>query len=119
MVVPCGAGPVPHSHPNFEETFFVLEGEVTFRSENGLFLAQKGATVCIPKGGAIHNFKNNADQPAKLLCIVIPAGLDDYFVEEDEVINVNMGKEMNLKSSIKIISKKYDQELYDPNYWDM
>jgi quercetin dioxygenase-like cupin family protein len=52
MTVPAGAGPVPHAHPGFEEIFYVVEGEVDFKTAAGSFLAQKGATVSIPKGGA-------------------------------------------------------------------
>src|SRR5690349_6065991 len=67
MSVPPGAGPVPHSHADIEESFYVLEGEVNFKSENGGYLATKGAFVSIPTGGMIHSFKNLTDQPAKLL----------------------------------------------------
>lgn len=119
MTVPIGAGPVPHSHTNFEEIFYVLEGELTFKSENGIFLAQKGATVSIPKGGIIHNFKNNSDKIAKLLCTVIPAGLDGFFVEVNELINSNQDKELDLKPNIQLISEKYGQKLFSPNYWDL
>ncbi len=119
MTVPIGAGPVPHSHPDFEETFFVLEGELTFKTENGSYTAQKGATVSIPKGGIIHNFKNNSNKTAKLLCTVVPAGLDDFFVEVNELINKNQDKEMDLKPSIQLISEKYGQKLYNPNFWDL
>ena len=35
MTVPPGAGPNPHAHPDIEETFFVLEGEVSFKSDAG------------------------------------------------------------------------------------
>lgn len=119
MTVPIGAGPVPHSHSDFEETFFVLEGELTFKSENGSYTAQKGATVSIPKGGIIHNFKNNSDNIAKLLCTVMPAGLDDFFVEVDELINSNQDKELDLKESIQLISEKYGQKLYSLNFWDL
>jgi quercetin dioxygenase-like cupin family protein len=58
MSVPVNADPVPHSHPNFEESFYVLEGEISFKSENGDFVAKKDSFVSIPKGGIIHNFKN-------------------------------------------------------------
>lgn len=119
MTVPIGAGPVPHSHSDFEETFFVLEGELTFKSENGSYTAQKGATVSIPKGGIIHNFKNNSDKIAKLLCTVMPAGLDDFFVEINELINSNKDKELDLKPSIQLISEKYGQKLYSPIFWDL
>lgn len=119
MTVPIGAGPVPHSHSDFEETFFVLKGELTFKSENGSYTAQKGATVSIPKGGIIHNFKNNSDKIAKLLCTVMPAGLDDFFVEMNELINSNKDKELDLKPSIQLISEKYGQKLYSPIFWDL
>ena len=79
MTVPPNAGPIPHMHPGFEETFYVLEGEVNFRSHAGSYLATKGATVSIPTGGPVHSFKNLADTPAKLLCTVVPAGLEDFF----------------------------------------
>ncbi|KAA5536393.1 cupin domain-containing protein [Taibaiella lutea] len=119
MTVPIGAGPVPHSHPDFEEIFYVLEGEVNFKSESGNFLAQKGATVSIPKGGAIHNFKNISDQPAKLLCTVMPAGLDDFFIEVETLMNSNQSEGMDIKESIQLISEKYGQTLYSPNHLDL
>lgn len=119
MTVPIGAGPVPHAHPNFEETFYVLDGEVTFRAETGSFLALKGATVTIPKGGAIHSFKNNSDKSAKLLCTVVPAGLDDFFVEAAELMHSNHDKEIDIKEMIKSVSEKYGQTLYSPNFWDL
>jgi hypothetical protein len=40
MVDPCGWD-LFSILTNFEETFFVLEGEVTFKSENGLFFSSK------------------------------------------------------------------------------
>lgn len=119
MTVPVGAGPVPHSHTNFEEIFYVVEGALDFKSETGSFLAQKGATVSIPKGGIIHNFKNNSDKPAKLLCTVIPAGLDDFFVEVSELLLSNKDSEAVIKEYIKLISEKYGQKLYSPTYWDL
>ncbi|WP_246074223.1 cupin domain-containing protein [Flavobacterium daemonense] len=81
MSVPPGSGPNPHAHADFTETFFVLEGEVTFKSELGVYIAKKNAFVNIPKGGIVHGFKNLSNEPAKLLCTVAPAGLDDLFEE--------------------------------------
>jgi quercetin dioxygenase-like cupin family protein len=118
MSVPIGAGPIPHSHADFEEIFYVVEGEVFFKSETGSFLAQKGATVAIPKGGIVHNFKNNGDTPAKLLCTVVPAGLDDFFIEAAALMNTNQNKELDLKAQIQSLSEKYGQKLYSPNFLD-
>lgn len=72
----AGAGPGPQVHPDIYETFHVLEGEIELSTEKGRHLAKKGDFVCIPAGGAVHAFRNTADQLAKLWCTVIPAGLE-------------------------------------------
>ena len=122
MSVPAGAGPNPHAHPNFAETFYVLEGEVIFKSEAGSYVAKKNAFINIPKGGAVHGFKNLSGKPAKLLCTVMPAGLDDLFQEMAEYLQTTALKSSNTeiekKEKINEIFEKYDQKLYPENYLD-
>jgi quercetin dioxygenase-like cupin family protein len=67
MHVPPGGGPPPHRH-DFEEAFTLLEGEieVTFRGAKSVVRA--GETVNIP-ANAPHEFHNQSDQPARLLCL--------------------------------------------------
>ncbi|WP_208645685.1 cupin domain-containing protein [Mucilaginibacter endophyticus] len=65
MLVPPGGGPPPHSHPLTKETFYVLEGEVTFKTEAGQQMVQQGGFVVIPFGGAIHCFQNNSTALAR------------------------------------------------------
>lgn len=79
MLVPPGGGPPPHSHPLTQETFYVLEGEVIFETELGHQVVQQGGFVAIPFGGAIHCFQNTSEATARLLCTVMPAGLEDVF----------------------------------------
>src|ERR1700760_1343437 len=62
MLVPPGGGPGPHAHAAFEESFFVVEGEIEVRSEFGVYTAVKGSFVNIPKGGVVHAFKNRTNQ---------------------------------------------------------
>ncbi len=78
MLVPPGGGPPPHRH-DFEEMFHILDGrlEVTFRGETST--AHAGQTVNIP-ALAPHRFYNSSDEPARLLCLTTPAGLDRMFV---------------------------------------
>ena len=80
MLIPAGGGPIPHAHPHFHETFYVVDGEVEVKSEAGTYIAGKGAYVVIPKGGIIHKFQNKTDKMAKLLCTVVPAGLEEMFL---------------------------------------
>ncbi|MBL7704217.1 MAG: cupin domain-containing protein [Taibaiella sp.] len=118
MAVPPGAGPVPHAHPGFEEIFFVLEGELNFYTKEGSTVVQKGDTVVIPKGGMVHNFKNLADQPAKLLCTVIPAGLDQFFTEAAAYLQTQPGDAEAMKQYMQTLSEKYGQQLFPPDYWN-
>ncbi|WP_337966469.1 cupin domain-containing protein [uncultured Flavobacterium sp.] len=119
MSVPVGAGPNPHAHPDFAETFFVLEGEVSFKSELGSYVAKKNSFVNIPKGGIVHGFKNLSDKPAKLLCTVTPAGLDDLFEEMSNYMETaSLNDELEKKENINAIFKKYGQTLYPESYLD-
>jgi mannose-6-phosphate isomerase-like protein (cupin superfamily) len=79
MHIRPGGGPPAHRH-DFEESFTVIEGmiEATFRGVKSMVRA--GETLHIPSN-APHQFRNTSDQPARLLCICSPAGLEDFFLE--------------------------------------
>ena len=80
MLIPPGGGPAPHRH-DFEECFRVLEGslEVLVRDLPAVRL-ETGDTANIP-ANAPHTFRNPAEVPARLLCTVVPAGLERFFAE--------------------------------------
>lgn len=46
---PGGSGPPPHAHP-WDETFYVIDGEVEFGLENKRLVTQPGTLVHIPAG---------------------------------------------------------------------
>ncbi|MDV3253080.1 cupin domain-containing protein [Devosia sp. BK] len=83
MLMPAG-GPPPHRH-DFEEIFYILEGEleITFRDE--VHLVGPGQTINIP-ANAPHGFRVASSTPARFLCICLPAGQDDYFKLVGEVL---------------------------------
>ncbi|SDF98886.1 Cupin domain protein [Pedobacter terrae] len=123
MLIPPGGGPGPHAHASFHESFYVVDGEVEFKTEQGKSIAQKGDTITIPKGGAIHSFKNVSNDLAHLLCTVVPAGLDDFFeeigtpVQEGEFLPPPVMDENTVKKLISA-AQKYGQEVYPPDYLD-
>lgn len=121
MTVPPNAGPMPHAHPDLVETFYVLEGEVFFQSDAGSYLAKKGSMVKIDKGGLVHCFKNRTDVPAKLLCTVFPAGLDDLFLEaasymEANATNPSISQEEKI-AAMHAMAERYGNTLYPENYF--
>ena len=122
MTVPPGAGPNPHSHESFEESFFVLEGEVTFMSEAGTYVAKEHSFIAIPKGGIVHHFKNLTERPAKLLCTVSPAGLDDFFLEVSKYMQAakeGSYPDADVKVSLNDIAARSGQKLFSPDYLEL
>lgn len=79
-VVLPGGGPPPHSHRREDETFYVLEGEVTFHSGEDRIVGKPGTFIHMPRDNQ-HSFKNESDQPAKMLISLMPAGLEKMFIE--------------------------------------
>jgi quercetin dioxygenase-like cupin family protein len=121
MLVPPGSGPGPHAHPDFQESFYVLDGEVEVKSEAGTYIAKKGAFISIPKGGIVHCFKNKTDTLAHLLCMVVPSGLEEMFLEIGKPVETGtflppppMDAE-GLKK-IQALAEKYGQKLYPPDF---
>jgi quercetin dioxygenase-like cupin family protein len=71
-------GPPLHVHPDFDELFFVLEGELMFQVRDGLKTVAAGGWLRAPRG-VPHTFANHSDQPARALIAVTPAGFERYF----------------------------------------
>lgn len=122
MLVPPHSGPMPHAHPTIHETFYVMEGEVVVRSETQVYVAKKGAVITIPKGGAVHNFTNESTAMAHLLCVVAPAGLDNFFLEIGQPIVA--GQPLSTQPPtpaqrlrIGELAQQYGQEVFPPDYF--
>ena len=77
MWVPPGGGPPPHRH-DFEEMFSVLEGEIEVSCRDETMTAKEGDTVNVP-ANAPHHFTNSSEHPARLLCMCMPAGQEEFF----------------------------------------
>jgi quercetin dioxygenase-like cupin family protein len=123
MLVPPKGGPGPHSHAAVQEAFYILEGEITIRTESQTYIAKKGAYVNIPLGGMIHQFKNLTDKMAHMLCIVTPAGMEDLFEEIGKPVQQGVllpPQELGpdeLKKFLKI-AERHGQKLFPPDYLD-
>jgi len=72
-----GTGPPLHVHDREDECFYVLDGELSIRCGSDTFNASAGSFVFLPRGRP-HRFWAK-DQPARLLLITIPGGIEDYF----------------------------------------
>lgn len=75
-----GGGPPPHLHRREEESFFVLEGELTFFVEGRPVRTTAGSFVQMPRG-TTHCFKNESAAPARMLILVTPSGFEKFMAE--------------------------------------
>ncbi len=123
MLIPPGGGPGPHAHAGFQESFYVLEGEVVVKTKAQTYTAKKGAFVRIPLGGVVHDFKNMSTAPAHLLCLVVPSGLEKMFQEIGKPVAAGaflpvppMGPDDQKK--LAAIAEKYGQQVFPPDYLD-
>ena len=84
-IIPPGGGPPPHIHRREEESFYVLDGEITFMVEGETSIAGPGTFASMPLG-SLHNFHNATDQPARMLISVAPAGFEQMLFEAGRVL---------------------------------
>jgi len=121
MLVPPGGGPGPHAHAEVQESFYVLEGDIEVKTETGTYTATKGSFVNIPLGGLVHCFKNKTNKMAHLLCTVMPAGMENMFLEMGRPVDAGQflppqPPDAAMLEKMKRIAEKYGQKLYPPDY---
>src|SRR5215472_10876274 len=74
-----GNDPPPHIHHREEETFYLLEGEMTFSVGGQTIQATPGTMVCLPRDVA-HSFVIDSEQ-VRMLILLTPAGFEGWFKE--------------------------------------
>ena len=79
QVMPIGAGPPPHKHLWSDETFYILDGQMTFLLGDEIMAATKGAFVNVPRNTR-HAFR--VDSPtARILNGYTPASMEAMVAE--------------------------------------
>jgi quercetin dioxygenase-like cupin family protein len=102
VIPPETAGPPLHIHRNWDEAFYVLDGEMTFLIDGRTSTAPAGAFVFIPHG-IPHTFWNESAVPARQLTIFTPAGIEHYFDDVTQVMTA--GGEETLEAAIALMEK--------------
>ena len=74
QLIPRGAGPGPHIHELADETFYIMEGEMTFFVNDKPIKGTAGSFVAIPRGTK-HAFKIDSET-VRLLNTYVPAGFE-------------------------------------------
>jgi mannose-6-phosphate isomerase-like protein (cupin superfamily) len=80
-VKPHREGPEIHTHSGEDDSFYVLEGELTFSVDGEEVVAGPGTFVLVPPE-VPHTFANRSDAVARFINVHAPAGFD-LRLEED------------------------------------
>jgi mannose-6-phosphate isomerase-like protein (cupin superfamily) len=80
-IQPGRDGPEAHVHHAEDDSFFILEGELTFVVEGEEVPAPAGTFVLVPPGTE-HTFTNRGDVPVKMVNVHAPAGFDRRLLED-------------------------------------
>ena len=70
-MAPHRHGPPSHVHPDEDDAFLVLDGELTFAVAGEEVAAPAGTFVLVPPG-VEHTFENRTDTPVRILNIHAP-----------------------------------------------
>jgi quercetin dioxygenase-like cupin family protein len=71
-------GPPPHLHPTSEESLEVIEGSIDVFKDGQWTTLHPGATAIVA-AGVPHTFRNRADETAKVVIGIRPAGRSEAF----------------------------------------
>jgi mannose-6-phosphate isomerase-like protein (cupin superfamily) len=107
------AGPL-HRHTREDEFSFVLEGRVGALLGDQQVVVEAGDLLHKPRG-QWHTFWNAGDEPARVLEIISPAGLEDLFrrfgdagyPEPEELVRMaaEFGAEVDLEGTMAVVER--------------
>ncbi len=96
-----------HIHPNQDETFFVIEGQVKIKVGEETFYLNQGDHLLAPRN-IPHSWVCNSEHPAKLLITAQPAGkMEAFFLTLSKV------QQLNPELAARIY-KEHDMQLVGP-----
>jgi mannose-6-phosphate isomerase-like protein (cupin superfamily) len=75
-----GGGPPPHVHTREDEFWYVLDGTFEIRIGDQVHAVGPGGFAYAPRG-TVHNFRNTAETPSRILVGFAPGGMDGFFRE--------------------------------------
>ena len=94
-----------HSHDHYEESFYGIEGVLTWTVDGKQMEVGPGQALCIPRG-AIHRFDNHGAGDARGFCVITPAAIGpQFFREAAEVINAAGGGPPDRAKMVEIMRR--------------
>ena len=77
-VIAPGDGPPLHTHEAEDEYWYVIAGDLRFKLGDQIAAAPRGSFVFVPRGTP-HAFQNVGADPARILVMFTPSGMERFF----------------------------------------
>src|ERR671916_64742 len=108
--LPPGMMIPPHTHTREDECNFVLEGELTCDVGGEIGVAPVGSYVLKPRG-VPHALCNAGTEPVRVLEILTPGGLENYFDEYAEIVSNPDPSYCRITQTTRLLTRaRVDQE---------
>jgi quercetin dioxygenase-like cupin family protein len=109
-VIPAGDESPWHVHHGEDESFYVVEGQVTFLCGDQKVRAGPGTFVYGPRE-IPHGFRVEGTQPARILLQCTPGGFEHFIIEMSEPTPPTGPPDMG---KLMALAAKYDNEILGP-----
>jgi mannose-6-phosphate isomerase-like protein (cupin superfamily) len=114
-LIPPGFSPPMHVHHREDESYYMLDGEVTVLCGDKIYSATRGSFVFLPRG-VPHTFVVEGDKPARWLTLTTPGGGEGFFVDagrpaESDGFPPQAPIDIDL---LRRVSAKYGDEIVGP-----
>lgn len=113
-IVPPGYSPPLHRHDFGAESFYVIEGSARFVLGDREEVLGPGGFVRVPPS-VPHSFETLGDTPSRMLDILTPAGLWDFFAECGEpAAQLRLPDRIHIPENLPELVARYDGKVLGP-----
>jgi mannose-6-phosphate isomerase-like protein (cupin superfamily) len=107
-----GALVEPHLHTREDEYSIVTEGEIGFRSGSREVVLGPGGYITKPRG-EMHAVWNAGSVPARMIEIISPAGLENFFWEVSEIVRAGAPPDL---AQVVALAEAYGVQFGEPDW---
>ncbi len=90
---PGAESPPLHAH-DWDEAYYILQGQIAFRIRDRTFDASAGSFVFVP-GTVPHTFMNATPETSRFLIMFSPAGFERFFEDVEELLETEPSPSMD------------------------
>lgn len=97
-----GKGVGPHVHSEEDELVYLLEGTIEVTLADKTLTVEAGSCALLPKG-IPHGYVNVGKKPSRLLAVLMPGALDNFFAELDQ----ELARDRDHEAAITVLCKRF------------